>query len=74
MYRISSLMVVAPVRSMSWRVITSTGAGPSASIRLMFDPVMIVFSVVAVCACAIDTALSAAMTATVNFFGLKDIE
>ena len=36
----SSLTLDAPVRSMSRRVITSTGAGPSALTRLIAEPVI----------------------------------
>jgi len=46
-------------------VMTCTGAGPSASIRLMFEPVMTVFSVEAVCARASDETPMATMTASV---------
>ena len=35
----TSAMVGRPLRWMSSRVITSTGATPSVSVRLMFDPV-----------------------------------
>lgn len=38
MERINSLTDEAPVRAISWRVITSTGAGPPALTRLMAEP------------------------------------
>ena len=59
--RTSSLMLVAPVLAISLRVMISTGAGPSASVRLIAEPVISTRS--SCCACGHAASGNAAATA-----------